>query len=143
MKYSLVNLLAMTGAVSAWLPSERNFFGEQPNSVVRNIPAGQGRSVKRFGPSFNKIRGVNLGSLFVVEPWMMGGSWSGMGCGDMKSEFDCMKKLGKDAGNAAFQKHWDTFITEEDMDKIKEYGLNTVRVPVGYWMVEETIEKNR
>ncbi|KAF1963388.1 putative glucan endo-1,6-beta-glucosidase B [Byssothecium circinans] len=117
-------------------------FGEQPNSVVRNIPAGQGRTVKRFNPSFNKIRGVNVGSLFVVEPWMANDAWNKMGCGGTKSEFDCMRKLGKEAGNAAFQKHWDSWITEEDMNKMKEYGLNTIRVPVGYWMVEETVEKN-
>ncbi|KAF2640280.1 glycoside hydrolase [Massarina eburnea CBS 473.64] len=142
MKYSALSLLALSTSVSAWLPSERNFFGEQPNSVVRNIPAGQGRAVKRFDSSFNKIRGVNLGSLFIIEPWMASDAWNKMGCGDQKSEFDCMRKLGKEAGNAAFQNHWDTWITEEDMDKMKEYGINTVRVPVGYWMVEETIEKN-
>ncbi|PVI00523.1 glycoside hydrolase family 5 protein [Periconia macrospinosa] len=142
MKCTIVNLLALSGAVTAWLPSERNLFGEQPNSVARNLPAGQGRSVKRFDPSFNKIRGVNLGSLFIIEPWMASSEWNSMGCGGTNSEFDCMRKLGKEQGNAAFQKHWDSWITEEDMDKMKEFGLNTIRVPVGYWMVEETIEKN-
>ena len=65
--------------------------------------------------------------------------WSSMGCGDSKSEFDCVMKLGQDAAKTAFQKHWDTYITEGDLDSMKNYGLNTIRVPVGYWMVEDTV----
>ncbi|KAJ4352982.1 hypothetical protein N0V95_003775 [Ascochyta clinopodiicola] len=87
----------------------------------------------------HKIRGVNLGSLFIVEPWMSKQTWKGMGCGDAASEWDCVAALGQDKANTAFQKHWDTFITAEDFEKMKEYGLNTVRIPVGHWFVEETI----
>jgi aryl-phospho-beta-D-glucosidase BglC (GH1 family) len=141
MKYSLISLLALTGAVSAWLPADRNLFGEHPNSVARSISIGNGRSIKRFTSGFNKIRGVNLGSLFIIEPWMCGEEWKSMGCDGAKSEFDCMMRLGQEKGNAAFQKHWDSWITEEDMDKIKSYGLNTIRVPVGYWLVEDTVDK--
>lgn len=65
-----------------------------------------------------------------------------MGCGGANSEFDCMLRLGQEGGNAAFKKHWETWVTEQDMDKMKEYGLNTIRVPVGYWMVEDTVDKN-
>jgi aryl-phospho-beta-D-glucosidase BglC (GH1 family) len=139
MKTSILSLLTFSGAALAWLPAERDLFGEQPNSVVSHVAAGNGRSVKRFDSGFNKIRGVNLGSLFIVEPWMAGQEWNAMGCGDQKSEFDCMIKLGQDAGDAAFKKHWDSWITEQDLDTMKSYGINTVRVPVGYWMVEETV----
>jgi len=142
MKSTILSLLALISAVSAWLPHERNFFGEQPNSVAHNLASGKGRTVKRYLSAFNKIRGVNLGSLFIIEPWMASQAWEQMGCGGTKSEFDCMIKLGQDAGNKAFQKHWDTWITQEDLDKMKEYGINTIRVPVGYWMVEETVWKD-
>jgi aryl-phospho-beta-D-glucosidase BglC (GH1 family) len=142
MKGSLLSLLTLSVAVSAWLPAERDLFGEQPNSVARSIASGKGRSVKRFGPSFNKIRGVNLGSLFIIEPWMCGEEWKSMGCDGAKSEFDCIMALGQEAGNAAFQKHWDSWITEQDMDKMKEYGLNTIRVPVGYWLVEDIVDRS-
>ncbi|KAF2477974.1 glycoside hydrolase [Lindgomyces ingoldianus] len=139
MKLSVLSLLAITTAVSAWLPHERNLFGEQPNSVASYLPAGRGRAVKRFTSGYNKIRGVNLGSLFIIEPWMASQEWDSMGCGGTKSEFDCMIKLGQDAGDAAFQKHWGSYIGEQDLDTIKAYGLNTIRVPVGYWMVEDTV----
>lgn len=131
--------LALSTVVDAWLPHERNMFGEQPNSVVSHISAGKGRTVKRFLPSFNKIRAVNLGALFIIEPWMASSKWSAMGCGSSKSEFDCVKLLGQSAADSAFQEHWNTWITTDDLDKIKEYGLNTIRVPVGYWMVESLV----
>ncbi|KAF3052127.1 hypothetical protein E8E11_011134 [Didymella keratinophila] len=87
----------------------------------------------------HKIRGVNLGSLFIVEPWMSSDTWKSMGCGGTKSEWDCVVSLGQEKANAAFQKHWNTFITADDFDKMKSYGINTVRIPVGHWFVEETI----
>lgn len=31
--------------------------------------------------------------------------------------------------------HWDNFITEEDFQLIKSYGLDSVRIPIGYWAV--------
>ena len=33
------------------------------------------------------------------------------------------------------EKHWDTFITEEDFRWMSEIGINTVRIPIGYWGV--------
>ncbi|KAF2007889.1 glycoside hydrolase family 5 protein [Amniculicola lignicola CBS 123094] len=127
MRLSLLSLLSLATAALAWLPQDRGLFG---------------RYIKRFNSSYTKIRGVNLGSLFIIEPWMASQEWTAMGCGDSKSEFDCVMKLGQDGANAAFKKHWETYITEQDLDTIKAYGLNTIRVPVGYWMVEETVYRD-
>jgi len=86
-----------------------------------------------------KVRGVNLGSLFIVEPWMMSNSWSTMGCGGQNSEFDCVSALGQDAANTAFQGHWGSWITQADITQMVSYGLNTVRIPLGYWIVEDLV----
>ncbi|KAH8926305.1 glycoside hydrolase family 5 protein [Atractiella rhizophila] len=37
---------------------------------------------------------------------------------------------------AGFISHWDTWITQADIQQIKNWGLNTVRIPVGYWIVD-------
>ncbi|KAL2643905.1 hypothetical protein R1flu_011492 [Riccia fluitans] len=90
-------------------------------------------------PRDQKIRGVNFGGLFIVEPWMMGDEWRSMGCQDYASEFDCVKGLGQAAANAAFQKHWASWITEADITQIKSLGLNTIRIPLGYWINEDLV----
>ncbi|KAI9725971.1 MAG: hypothetical protein M1828_002299 [Chrysothrix sp. TS-e1954] len=87
------------------------------------------------------IRGVNLGSLFVFEPWMASKTWAAMGCGNATSEFDCGLQLGQAAVNKTFQQHWNTFITQADIRQIVALGLNTIRIPVGYWMYEAIVDK--
>ncbi|KAG6554347.1 hypothetical protein Mapa_004263 [Marchantia paleacea] len=93
-------------------------------------------------PKDNPIRGVNLGGLFIVEPWMMGDEWRSMGCGDYASEFDCVRALGQAAANAAFQKHWATWINQTDIAQIKSVGLNTIRIPLGYWIKEDLVYRD-
>ncbi|KAI0887934.1 glycoside hydrolase family 5 protein [Annulohypoxylon maeteangense] len=90
-----------------------------------------------------KVRGVNLGSQFIIEPWMAGDEWKSMGCsGDDHDEWSCVQHLGQEAANAAFKNHWNTWTTQEDINLIKSYGLNTVRIPVGYWIHEELVQSD-
>ncbi|PVH74601.1 glycoside hydrolase family 5 protein [Cadophora sp. DSE1049] len=88
------------------------------------------------------MRGVNLGSHFVVEPWMIPLEWNAMGCGSYSSEFDCVKGLGQKKANAAFQAHWDHWVTEEDVELMVSWGLNTIRIPVGWWIKEDLVNRN-
>lgn len=85
-----------------------------------------------FSNSGAKIRGVNMGCLFVFEPWIAENIWSDMGCDGQESEFDCVRSIGQDAANSAFAKHWESWITQADILEMQSYGLNTIRVPVGY-----------
>jgi aryl-phospho-beta-D-glucosidase BglC (GH1 family) len=91
--------------------------------------------------SDSKVRGVNLGSLFIMEPWMVSNSWNSMGCGNTGSEFDCVKLLGQDQANKVFANHWDTFIDQSDIQRMRSYGLNTIRVPLGYWIDEDLVDR--
>jgi glucan 1,3-beta-glucosidase len=82
-----------------------------------------------------RINGVNLGGWLLVERWITARSpiWQGVPAG-IESEYHLMQYLGQGAGNARFKQHRDTFITEADFKAISEAGLNTVRIPVGYWI---------
>ncbi|TQB67875.1 hypothetical protein MPDQ_004425 [Monascus purpureus] len=113
---------------TAWLPWSN-----------KNITSTNGTNL--FEQTNGKIRGVNLASLFVLEPWMAPSEWSSMGCADTKSEFDCVLHLGQNKADASFRQHWDTWITREDLHNITTLGLNTVRVPVGYWLYEELVDR--
>ena len=39
----------------------------------------------------------------------------------------------RDAGNAAFAKHWASWITPDTVQSVHDVGLNTIRIPIGYW----------
>uniref|UniRef100_A0A8H7K9G3 glucan 1,3-beta-glucosidase n=1 Tax=Bionectria ochroleuca TaxID=29856 RepID=A0A8H7K9G3_BIOOC len=100
-----------------------------------------GAKAKRWLSGASKIRGVNLGSQFIIEPWMANDEWNSMGCANTNDEWACVKKLGQDAADAAFKKHWDTWITQAEIKEIASLGLNTVRIPVGFWIKEDLVKQ--
>src|ERR1700726_4453253 len=116
MRLHLIILLALTSLSSAWLPVEHKVLVSRDGTNLFNATTLTGRrSVKRWLPGSGAIRGVNLGSMFVFEPWIGEAEGSNMGCGNQASEFDCVLALGQSAANAAFQHHWDTWITKADI----------------------------
>lgn len=38
-----------------------------------------------------------------------------------------------DNARAVLERHWDTFINETDFQYLASIGINTVRLPIGYW----------
>jgi len=97
--------------------------------------------------STEKIYGVNLGNWLVFEPWMAEQEWKNMGgqqCDDcsscIRSEWSLNKAFPK-TGDALFKKHWETWFAQADVDRLKELGINTVRIPVGFWIVESLVDR--
>ncbi|CAM1503015.1 Fc.00g077910.m01.CDS01 [Cosmosporella sp. VM-42] len=131
-------LATFAGLANAWLPNE----GDKPILDKRGLSLFDGYDAveKRWLSQKTPIRGVNLGSLFIFEPWIDWQEWQTMGCSGQKSEFDCVLNTGQDRSNAAFQKHYGSYITKADLDEMMSYGLNTIRVPLGYWLKEDMIE---
>jgi len=86
------------------------------------------------------VRGVNLGSWFLLEKWMVGFLFTdddGGSFGDVcaaQDEYGLMDHLDAATKRSRMERHWSTWITEEDISWIAGHGLNTVRVPFGYWM---------
>ncbi|KAI0258700.1 glycoside hydrolase family 5 protein [Gloeopeniophorella convolvens] len=103
------------------------------------------RSVGAAAPK--KIYGTNLGSWLVLEPWMLPQGWIDMG-GQICN--DCSTCIATESAFAAaypntvdqkFAEHWSTWFTQDDVDKLKGAGMNTVRVPLGYWIVEDLVDR--
>lgn len=128
-KLSALSLLTSLSLTTAWLPE-----------TDKQITSTAGTNL--FSASNGKIRGVNLGSQFVFEPWIAESAWSALGCQGQNSEFDCVSSLGQDAANDAFAKHWASWITQDDIAQMASYGLNTIRVPVGYWLREDLVYRD-
>ncbi|EIW70375.1 hypothetical protein TREMEDRAFT_43106 [Tremella mesenterica DSM 1558] len=84
----------------------------------------------------DKVRGVNLGGWFILENWMMP-SFFGVAPLDQYNildEWHYCSILGKDECASRLTDHWATYVTEDDFMRFANYSLNTVRIPVGYWM---------
>ena len=82
----------------------------------------------------SKWRGVNLGSWLVLEKWITPGVFANAQGGD---EYTLCKELGKAKATARLKQHRETWITAEDFKWIATRGLNAVRLPVGYWILED------
>ncbi|CAG8973961.1 hypothetical protein HYALB_00010081 [Hymenoscyphus albidus] len=105
--------------------------------AIACLSAVEATPLKR-APTFNfdseKVRGVNLGGWFVLEPWItpsMFQQWEYGG--GVVDEYTMTAALGKSAAQNYLNAHWDTFITEADFKEIASFGLNHVRIPVGSW----------
>lgn len=91
-----------------------------------------------FNYNDEKVRGVNLGGWFVLEPWITPKIFTDLpqnlaGRDDVVDEYTYSQKLGKSAALERLKKHWNTWITEADFKEIAKAGLNHVRIPIGYW----------
>lgn len=86
-----------------------------------------------------KSRGVNLGGWLVAEHWMTGDAdfWKGVSADDANAgEYTAITQAADPKTiRSNLENHHKTFITEAEIKAIAAAGLNTVRVPVGYWIV--------
>ncbi|TMW65015.1 hypothetical protein Poli38472_009182 [Pythium oligandrum] len=83
-------------------------------------------------------RGVNLGGWLVGEHWMTAWADIWRGLTDEQAnggEQVAFRNIPRDDAIGRYKWHRDTFITEEEIAKIAAAGLNTVRVPIGYWII--------
>jgi hypothetical protein len=75
---------------------------------------------------YRRHRGVNLGAWFTTEGWLNVNLYKDVALDPKGSDFD----LARSKNAAAMEHHWDTWITEEDWQWMKERGFNSVRLPV-------------
>lgn len=78
----------------------------------------------------NITRGVNLGGWLVLERWMTPELFNGY---DALDEYHLLEALGEKRHDV-IKHHRDTFITKDDFKWIKDHGIDTVRIPIGYWL---------
>lgn len=103
-------------------------------------------TVKAALPS--PIYGVNLGSWLLLEAWMLPQEWTEMGgetCSDcsacIATEFAFAKAF-PDTVDRKFNDHWNSWFNQEDVNDLVNVGINTVRIPLGYWIVEDLVDRS-
>ncbi|KAK6338698.1 exo-1,3-beta-glucanase [Orbilia brochopaga] len=91
-----------------------------------------------FNFARTKVRGVNLGGWLVLEPWITPShwrQWEGNPNAGPKDEYNLCRVLGQAECGRRLTQHYETWITEGDFQVMRNVGLNTVRIPIGYWAV--------
>lgn len=83
-----------------------------------------------LGTAYGAIRGANLGSLFVPEQWMVT-FYDGTGQSDLCS----LCAWNREEANTRILQHFNTWITEDHFKWMASQGVNSVRVPLGYWNI--------
>ena len=87
-----------------------------------------------FDYNNDKVRGVNLGGWFVLEPWITPSifdQWADQTT--VVDEYTYTQTLGQSEASSRLTNHWNTWITQDDFNQIAAAGLNHVRIPIGYW----------
>eukprot|EP01060_Flectonema_neradi_P039067 TRINITY_DN845_c0_g1_i1.p1 TRINITY_DN845_c0_g1~~TRINITY_DN845_c0_g1_i1.p1 ORF type:complete len:633 (+),score=129.61 TRINITY_DN845_c0_g1_i1:56-1954(+) len=83
------------------------------------------------------IRGVNIGGLFVLEPWINPGitEWGD----DVRDQLTYSQEAKKNTTmERVLKDHWKNWYQPADFQKIKkDMQLNTIRLPLGWWYFAE------
>ncbi|MCJ1371135.1 exo-1,3-beta-glucanase [Loxospora ochrophaea] len=106
-------------------------------ATVNALPALKpARRDLTFDYNNDKVRGVNLGGWFVLEPWITPSIFDEWSSGrTVIDEYTYTQTLGKDEASSRLTEHWNTWITQDDFNAIGQAGLNHVRIPIGYWAI--------
>ncbi|CAB50968.1 Glucan 1,3-beta-glucosidase I/II [Schizosaccharomyces pombe] len=95
--------------------------------------------IKRNNPVFDytseKVRGVNIGGWLVLENWItpqLFTQFSSMS-NPPTDEWGFCEVLGADEAASQLAAHYSSFYTESDFATIASWGVNVLRIPIGYW----------
>lgn len=76
------------------------------------------------------MRGVNLGGWLVLEKWMTPTLFKGV---DAVDEYTFMQTKG---AREKLREHQKNFMRETDFKWLRDNGVQAVRIPVGYWILD-------
>lgn len=86
----------------------------------------------------NKMIGLNLGNWLILERWMREDWFVEKAGPNAWDEWSFTLAQGANA-SAVLEEHWSTWVTEDDIEKVYEAGINTLRVATGFWMWIPTV----
>jgi glucan 1,3-beta-glucosidase len=90
------------------------------------------------------IRGVNLGGWLVMEPWITPKLFERANVGVTPNADDSMaivdewtwhdaSKAGLHDRTVMIEDHWNTWVTQDHLTRLRAAGITHLRVPIGYW----------
>jgi len=96
---------------------------------------GANRPRNTAGCGDGKVRGVNLGGWFVLEPWITPVFFEEVNNGgdSIVDEYTYAQYLDPVVYKERMVNHWNTFYTKEDFQEFYNSGISHMRVPIAYW----------
>ncbi|KAJ9055148.1 hypothetical protein DSO57_1007372 [Entomophthora muscae] len=92
---------------------------------------------ERFPLGTKKIRGVNLGGWLVPEPFIVPSLYRPyVASHNIKDEWGLCEAVGKVRCTKILTHHYDKWLTEDEIKRLADAGINHVRIPLGYWAVD-------
>lgn len=125
-----VNLVYFQNWDSSWLSFKNN--EEQP-VLVATFDKTNKQIYELI--TIPEVRGVNLGGWFIPEVWMTPSFFSGSGLGWGGSLCGMVERFNKSLTEIRMQEHLKLWITEDDFDMMSAIGINSIRLPIGYWNI--------
>lgn len=120
----LVGGLPIIGLNSTWNDDV------QANSHVPNL-----QDSFQYGKT--PIRGVNVGGWLNIEPFITPSFFENFGARDgVVDEYTLLTKLGPAKAKSSLEQHYSTFVNRQTFADIRAAGMDHVRFPFGYWMVQ-------
>ena len=91
-------------------------------------------SVASGSPNPDFIRGINIGGWLLIEKSFNGKLFQGAFAGAIDQwSFDSISGAG-----AALETHYENYFNESHVAQLKSYGINALRIPIGYWAYDAT-----
>lgn len=91
------------------------------------LPYGPIGTAPATNPRPTYLYGTNAGGHLIVEKWMTPDLFEGTNATDQYTLDQT------DGAKAKLQNHWNTYYTKDDFAAMKKWGLNAVRIPIGFW----------
>eukprot|EP00128_Syssomonas_multiformis_P010168 Colp12_sorted_trinity150504_noHs@12194 len=115
------------------------------NAGIR-ATASQPSGWETFTVQENGLRGVNIGGWLIPERWMLEKGdrgvntvYAGTSMGDAPDLCSLVRKIGRAEATRRMNAHRSSFITQSDFAWLADNGINTVRLPFGYWDIESNV----
>ncbi|EEB09777.1 glucan 1,3-beta-glucosidase I/II [Schizosaccharomyces japonicus yFS275] len=120
---------------SVWKSLGRFLLGLSVLSFSADALTIQKRNNPVFDYTTEIIRGVNIGGWLVLEPWITPSLFQQFeGQANVAvDEWTFCEFLGAEEAQKQLNEHWSTFYTYDDFARIAGWGVNVVRIPIGYW----------
>jgi glucan 1,3-beta-glucosidase len=92
----------------------------------------------KMSTKMEPFRGVNIGGWLVLEAWIAPTLFAsnGLPTNGSLGEWGFCEKLGKEKALSVLKSHWETWVDRKDLETLRASGINWLRVPVGYWIVD-------